>query len=121
MNVQLAEIDVGINRMTPVFQGGVHVGWEAACRHPYHQSPYPCRKNVRHTAKGRSEAQTVRNLQVWLSWGDQVNTRDDHMAMWGDIELADEIGSLPEGEIPPVMEFTGGHGHAPRKRRRGAS
>ena len=95
--------------MTKVWNGKDElVGWEMQCKHPLHQTPRSCRKNLRLTAAGRTGELTLTMLQASVSWGAKVADQAAHKKLWVKIEVAVQNGTLYAGrEIDPPTMFLG--------------
>ena len=113
--------DAGLNTLTPVFDNGVHIGWEMNCHHPLHQKPHRCRVNRRNCAKGRTAQTTKDMLLSWASQGGALLSREAHMDLLKTMEEGIADGSYVVRVGPPVTQFLGPGGRAltpPRKRAR---
>ena len=102
-------VDFGCSHMTKVWNGkDEHVGWEMQCKHPLHQTPRSCRKNLRLTGVGRTAELTLTMLQALVSWGAKVADQAAHNKLWVKIEVAVKSGTLYAGmEIDPPTKFLG--------------
>jgi hypothetical protein len=98
--------DFGLVRMTKVIQDGVHSGWEVNCKHPHHQAPLACRKNLRLNGHGRTAELTTKMLKTWASWGALVGDRATHHGdVWKRVLKAVVDGTLPDDPEPPFTCF----------------
>jgi hypothetical protein len=96
--------DFGLVRMTKVIHDGVHSGWEVHCKHPHHQAPLACRKNLRLNAHGRTAELTTQMLKAWASWGALVGDRaTHHNDVWKRVLKAVVDGTLPDDPEPPFI------------------
>lgn len=81
----------GMCRLTPRFHDGAIVGYQATCAFEGHNK---CNKTLSNNVSGGLD-NTLRMLKAWLKKGAEVQSKEEHRALWDEIAKSKADNTLP--------------------------